>query len=104
MSFDYDTLDLLRQSHPAWRLLRSDHAPLIISFVHRVFVTPNVRVVSEPDLTEALEDELFGLREHTGQDSFPKAAIEYLNDWASPDHGWLRESSTAQMQMNHILT
>lgn len=91
MSFDYDTLDLMRQSHPAWRLLRSDHAPLIISFLYRVCITPNIRVISEADLTEALEDELFSLRERTGQDSFPRAAIDYLNDWASPDRGWLRK-------------
>ena len=44
MSLDYATLDLLRQSHPAWRLLRSDHAPLVASFLQRVFIAPNVRV------------------------------------------------------------
>jgi hypothetical protein len=89
--FEYDTLELMRQSHPAWRLLRSDHAPLIISFLHRVLITPNVRVISEADLAEALEDELFSLRERTGKDTFPKAAVDYLNDWAAPDHGWLRK-------------
>lgn len=44
MSFDYAALDQLRQSHRAWRLLRSDHAPLVASFLHRVFIAPNVRV------------------------------------------------------------
>ncbi|RUR68574.1 DUF3375 family protein [Variovorax guangxiensis] len=91
MSFDYVTLDLLRQSHPAWRLLRSDHAPLVASFLHRVFVAPNVRVMSQADLAEALEDELFELRERVGPNSFPKAAVEYLNDWAGNDKGWLRK-------------
>ena len=37
MSLDYATLDRLRQSHPAWRLLRSDHAPLVASFLQRVY-------------------------------------------------------------------
>jgi hypothetical protein len=36
MNFDFATLDLLRQSHPAWRLLRSDHAPLVASFLQRL--------------------------------------------------------------------
>jgi hypothetical protein len=27
VKLDYPTLELLRQNHPAWRLLRSDHAP-----------------------------------------------------------------------------
>ncbi|WP_347259158.1 DUF3375 domain-containing protein, partial [Methylocaldum sp.] len=91
MSLDFTTLDLLRQNHPAWRLLRSDHAPLVASFLHRVFVAPNVRVMAQADLAEALEDELFGLRERLGEDAFPKPALEYLNDWAGNDKAWLRK-------------
>jgi hypothetical protein len=91
LSLDYATLDLLRQSHPAWRLLRSDHAPLLASFLHRVFVAPNVRLMAQADLVEALEDELFGLRERLGPAAFPKSALEYLNDWAANDKGWLRK-------------
>lgn len=88
---DYSTLEMLRQKHPAWRMLRSDHAPLIASFLHRVFIAPNVRVMAQADLSEALEDELFGLRESLGSDVFPKPAIDYLNDWAANEKGWLRK-------------
>ena len=91
MSLDYATLDLLRQNHPAWRLLRSDHAPLVASFLQRVFVVPNVRVMAQADLAEALEDELFALRDRCGAELFPKAALDYLNDWAANDKGWLRK-------------
>ena len=59
MTLDFATLDTLRTHHPAWRLLRSDHAPLVASFLHRVFVAPNVRMMAAPDLAEALEDELY---------------------------------------------
>lgn len=91
MSLDYVTLDLLRQSHPAWRLLRSDHAPLVVSFLQRVFIAPNVRVMAQADLAESLEDELFALRERLGTEAFPKSALDYLNDWAANDKGWLRK-------------
>ncbi|MDO8771609.1 MAG: DUF3375 domain-containing protein [Burkholderiaceae bacterium] len=91
MTLDFATLDLLRQNHPAWRLLRSDHAPLVASFLQRVFVTPNVRVMAQADLAEALEDALFALRERLGVAAFPKPALDYLNDWAHPDRGWLRK-------------
>lgn len=91
MSLDYATLEQLRQGHPAWRLLRADHAALVASFLQRVFVAPNVRVMAQADLSEALEDELFGLRERLGGDVFPKPALEYLNDWAANDKGWLRK-------------
>lgn len=91
MTFDYATLDALRNHHPAWRLLRSDHAPLIASFLHRIFVAPNVRVMAAIDLAERLEDELYALRQTLGGEAFPKPALEYLNDWANPDKGWLRK-------------
>lgn len=91
MSLHYASLDTLRTHHPAWRLLRSEHAPLIVSFLHRVFIAPNVRVLSAADLAEFLEDELFALRQQLGGETFPKSASEYLNDWAHPDKAWLRK-------------
>jgi len=58
---------LLRQNHPAGRLLRSDHVPLVASFLQRVFITPNVQVLSQADLVEALENKLFSLREQADE-------------------------------------
>ena len=88
---DFETLDRLRQSHPAWRLLRADHAPLIASFLHRTYVKPNVRSLAESELALRLEDYLFNVRRDLGEDSFPRAAGAYLEDWASDRHGWLRK-------------
>jgi flagellar motility protein MotE (MotC chaperone) len=91
MPLDYTTLDFLRQNHPAWRLLRAHHAPLIAGFLHRVFIVHNVRTLAQADLVEALEDELFVLRERQGADAFPGNAQGYLDDWAENDKGWLRK-------------
>lgn len=92
MTLDFAALDTLRIHHPAWRLLRSDYAALVASFLHRVFVAPNVRVMAAADLAEALEDELYALRQQLGDDdAFPRPALDYLNDWAAPDKGWLRK-------------
>ena len=91
MTLDFATLDALRTHHPAWRLLRSDHAPLVASFLHRVFVMPNMRTMAATDLAEALEDELYALRQQLGEEAFPKPALAYLNDWAAPEKGWLRK-------------
>ena len=91
MSLDYASLNALRSHHPAWRLLRSDHAPLVAGFLHRVFITPNLRVIAAADLIEALEDELYVLRDQFAENLFPKPAQEYLNEWAHPDKGWLRK-------------
>jgi flagellar motility protein MotE (MotC chaperone) len=91
MALDYATLDLMRQTHPAWRLLCSPHAALVAGFLHRVFIAPNVRQMAQADLAEALEDELFGLRQRYGPEPFPRAAQAYLNEWADNDKGWLRK-------------
>jgi hypothetical protein len=91
MGLDFTTLDTLRRNHPGWKLLVADSAPLVISFLHRVFVEPNSRGIPEADLVEALEDELFALRQHRGADAFPRRAQDYLNDWASNERGWLRK-------------
>jgi len=91
MTLDYPTLEAMRQNHPAWRLLRSDHAALVASFLYRVFIAPNVRFMGQADLAEALEDELFAIGGRMGGETFPRPALEYLNDWAAPERGWLRK-------------
>ena len=65
--------------------------PLIASFLHRAFIAPNQRLLMQSDLAEALEDELFTLRERAGDGMYPKTALDYLNDWADPEKGWLRK-------------
>ncbi|HCW91429.1 MAG TPA: DUF3375 domain-containing protein, partial [Marinobacter sp.] len=102
MPLDYTTLDLLRKNHPAWRLLRSDHAPLVASFLHRVFIAPNVRTMAQADLAEALEDELFVLRDRYGEEAFPRSAAAYLNDWADNEKGWLRKFYPAGSDEPHF--
>lgn len=102
MILDYGTLDLLRQSHPAWRLLCARQAPLVASFLHRVFIVPNVRFMAQADLAEALEDELFALREQHGHEAFSGSAQSYLNDWADNDKGWLRKFYPAGSDEPHF--
>jgi hypothetical protein len=90
MTFDYHTLKSLRQTHPAWKLLLADHAPLIAAFIKKTFIQTNHRQISQADLSSALEDFLFVLRDTEGEDAFPRSAQTYLDDWAGDDKGWLR--------------
>lgn len=91
MPLDYQTLETLRKNHPAWRFLASPHAPLMASFFQKVFIEKNVRIISQADLVEALDDVLFNLCDTYGPNTFPKSATGYLNDWAGPEKGWLRK-------------
>ncbi len=87
-----DEIAWLRDNSPAWRLLRADNAPLVLSFLHRVFVAGNARSVSAAELASRLDDELYALNQRDGGQGgrrFPKVARAYLDDWAAP--GWLRK-------------
>src|SRR5690242_1482750 len=85
-----DEITWLRANSPAWRLLRAENAPLVLSFLHRVFVQGNARAISAADLEALLDDELYAIRQRN-PDSFPKGARAYLDDWARPEAGWLRK-------------
>lgn len=88
---DYRTLETLRHTHPAWRLLTAEHAPLIASFLHDTFVKPNIRTLSQPQLVTRLDDHLYMLRAELGDGAFPKEPLQYLDGWASDESGWLRK-------------
>lgn len=88
---DYAQLLALRQHHPAWRLLRADHAPLIASFLQQVFVAPNRRSLDARSLASLLEDRLYSLNQDASEAPFPRSASAYLDDWADNANGWLRK-------------
>jgi hypothetical protein len=90
-TLDYQQLLAWRRSHPAWRLLLADHAPMIASFLHQAFIATNARGVGREQLAALLEDHLFRLHDAAGEILFPKAATAYLDDWASDIRGWLRK-------------
>lgn len=88
---EFEEVEAIRRGHPAWRLLRADHAPLILSFLGKVFVEGNARTVPAAELAARLDDYLYALRERFGEGTFPKSAKAYLDDWAGPEAGWLRK-------------
>ena len=87
---EFDDIVRLRANSRAWRLLRADNAPLVLSFLHRVFVEDNVRAIPATELASRLDDQLYALNERDPR-SFPRLAREYLDEWASPESGWLRK-------------
>jgi hypothetical protein len=88
---NYDEIERLRESHPAWSLLRSPNAALILSFLARVFIDPNVADLPAATVASELDDELYALNQRFGPDRFPRLATEYLDDWAAPERGWLHK-------------
>lgn len=93
---DYEQLESLRTSHPAWRLLKADNAVLIASFLHLTFIAPNLRSCPESELISKLEDYIFHLTRTTEDLEFRRKAGAYLDDWASDRCGFLRKSYTTE--------
>lgn len=98
----YDDVAALQRHSAAWRLVRADHAPLIISFVDEVFVEGNVRGIPAGDLAERLDDVLYTLNEGHDPPLFPRQPRAYLDDWAGPEAGWLRKYYPAGTDEPHF--
>ena len=88
---DFQELKLLRESHPAWRLLTARNAPFVASFLHRTFIGPNTRAIRESELTTKLEDYLFHLRQDAETNEPSSDAGALLDDWSSERRSWLRK-------------
>lgn len=88
---EYDELVTMRATNPAWRLLRAESAPLVLSVLGQVFVTENVRSISSTALVARLDDELYALNARLGSETFPRSAKAYLDDWSATEVGWLRK-------------
>lgn len=86
---DYPELVAL-QKHPAWGLLRSPHAPLMVHFFQTTFIEPNVRSLNESRMTSRLEDLLYVLSQ-ADDTEYPRDATYYLTRWADNSNGWLRK-------------
>lgn len=91
MPLDFASLETLQKSHPAWRLLGAESAPLVASFLYRVFVEANRRGAPRAWLVGQLDDDLYELRQSRGPDAFPRDAASYLDTWAQEGQGWLRK-------------
>ncbi len=91
MEFNAAALENLRTTHPAWRLLRYERAPLAIAFLHHSFVRPNTREVPEGAAIELLDDLLYALRfDEPDRDRASKSARDYLMEWAGDERGFVR--------------
>ena len=102
---EHDELETLRSRHPAWILLASRNAPMVLSMLDRVFIQPNASNIAADELTRLVDDELYALRERLGDAAYPRSAKAYLDEWADADHGLLRKFyPSGQDQAHYDLT
>ncbi|NJO84809.1 MAG: DUF3375 family protein [Blastochloris sp.] len=85
---DYAQLKFELDNTPALRVLRQQHAALILSFLYQQFKQTQQLAVPYQQLADAL-DETREQINHEAPDSFPRPAREYLDRW-SKELGLLR--------------
>ena len=88
---DYTQLLALRQNHPTWRLLTAQSAPFIIGFFYYAFLQQNRRSIAHAELISLLEDFLYHIRQHEGEEAYPRTAKAYLEEWARGEQAFLRK-------------
>lgn len=82
MEHDHVAFDI--KNAPSLKLLRSDNAPLIISFLYRQFKHLQQITIPQAKLVEKLEDYLELLRENYPQ-LYPQLAQNYLETWCNQE-------------------
>lgn len=86
---DEDRLEWDLQQSPSIRLLKADHAQLVIAFLHQQFKYTQRVSVSLVELTEQLDDYLESLNERDTR-RYARSAQTYINEWADPQHQFIR--------------
>jgi hypothetical protein len=79
---DYEPLQYEFKNSPTLKLLRSQNAALILSFLSKQFKETLIVEITQTELEEKLEDYLDFLRE-IHPDSYPRSARDYINDWCN---------------------
>ncbi len=92
----YEHVSHLKKFHVAWRLLSSDLAPFVTSFLYKVFLQANRRSISITDLTDELEHFLYILKQKYPQEAPTRSAKEYIESWSAPDTAWLSQRYTGR--------
>lgn len=87
----FEGIETLRQSDPALKLLRADHLSFIASFLEGAFLRNNKRAIAFSELESQLDDFLITLRKGFGENSYPRTAKQYLDEWSHPESAYLRK-------------
>ncbi|MEG4011782.1 MULTISPECIES: DUF3375 domain-containing protein [unclassified Microcoleus] len=85
----HDQIEDDLKNEPSLKLLRTDNAPLIISFLYREFKSSNRITVSQSELVEKLENYLDKLCEDQPE-LYRGKAQTYLDTWCNSDHQFLK--------------
>lgn len=82
---DHAAIEALPDRHAAWRVLRANNAPLILSFLGRFFVEDNRGATDVSVVAAERDEELYALDVDPDEPRYPKSAGAHLEDLAATD-------------------
>lgn len=90
---DYDRVVALRQHSAAWRLMRADTAPMVLTILGQIFVDDKERTVTEGRLVGRVAELLDAVNAAVGgaEPAYPRTAKSYVDTWAGVEYGLLRK-------------
>ena len=94
MNFDFTSLNELRANNLAWKILRSDNAPLFLNFIHDAFILRDKAIAPESEVLSVLENILFYKKDLDNAKGIVtlKDAKSYLNDWSHEYNKWINKT------------
>lgn len=94
MNFDFTSLNELRANNLAWKILRSDNAPLFLNFIHDAFILRDKAIAPESEVLSVLENILFYKKDLDNAKGIVtlKDAKSYLNDWSHENNKWINKT------------
>jgi hypothetical protein len=100
---EHDQLQLQFKQASALKLLRSDSAPLVITFLYQQFKHRHRLVIHHQELSEKLDQYLEDLQE-TNPNLYKGTAQTYLRQWCDEEHRYLRRYYDSDGQEIYELT
>jgi hypothetical protein len=92
----FEQLFHLRKLNAAWRLLASDSAAFVASFLYKSFLQTNRRAISSADLVDELDNFIYFIKQKYPEHAPSRPAKEYIEIWSSHETAWLSQRYTGR--------
>ena len=99
----YEYLKTLKKYNQTIKLLNSDNFAMMVGFFYFVFIEKKYITIKHSVIADMLDDYLYDINQ-TYENSYPKSAKEYLDDFVGDKSGYLKKYHTNEDEAVYELT
>jgi len=99
----YEYLKTLKKYNQTLKLLNSDNFAMMVGFFYFVFIEKKYITIKHSVIADMLDDYLYDINQ-TYENSYPKSAKEYLDDFVGDKSGYLKKYHTNEDEAVYELT